>query len=69
VGLLRAQLEQADEEFGDDEAADTALDDTLDTATRLFRELTTEERTLLGELRAWAEDARGRPDQKTRELI
>jgi superfamily II DNA or RNA helicase len=69
VSYLRAQLEQADEEFGDDEAADTALDDTLDTATRLFRELTPEERTLLGELRAWAEDARGRPDQKSRELI
>ncbi|WP_129676587.1 DISARM system SNF2-like helicase DrmD [Candidatus Chloroploca sp. Khr17] len=69
VGILRAQLEQADEEFGDDEAADTALDDTLDTATRLFRELTPEERTLLDELRAWAEAARGRPDQKTRELI
>lgn len=69
VGLLRTQLEQADEEFGDDEVADTTLDDTLDTATRLFRELTPEERVLLDELRAWAEDARGRPDQKTHELI
>ncbi|MEI8166657.1 MAG: DISARM system SNF2-like helicase DrmD, partial [Chloroflexales bacterium] len=69
VTTLRAQLDQADEEFGDDEAADTALDDTLDTATRLFRALTPEERTLLDALRTWAEAARGRPDQKTHELI
>ena len=69
VGILRAQLDQADEEFGDDEAADTVLEDTLDTATRLFREVTPEERQLLEALRAWAEDARGRPDQKTHELI
>ena len=69
VGILRAHLDQADEEFGDDEAADTVLEDTLDTATRLFREVTPEERQLLEALRAWAEDARGRPDQKTHELI
>ena len=69
AGLLRSQLENVDEEFGDDAAADTALDDTLDTATRLFRALTPEERTLLDELRGWAEHARGKPDAKTQELI
>ncbi len=69
AGILRSQLENIDEEFGDDEAADAALDDTLDTATRLFRELTPEERQLLDELRRWAESARGKPDAKTQELI
>lgn len=69
AGILRSQLENMDEEFGDDEAADAALDDTLDTATRLFRELTPEERQLLDELRRWAESARGKPDAKTQELI
>lgn len=69
VGILRSQIDQVDEEFGDDESADVALDDTLDTASRLFRPLTDQERSLLNELREWAQDARGRPDQKTEELI
>ena len=69
VGILRSQLEQLDEEFGDDAAADATLDDTLDTATRLFRDLTPAERQLLDDLRSWARSARGRPDAKTQELI
>ena len=69
VGILRSQLEYLDEEFGDDEAADTALDDTLDTATRLFRELSPDERQQLDELTLWARRARGKPDAKTQELI
>ncbi|GAB4205910.1 MAG: DISARM system SNF2-like helicase DrmD [Roseiflexaceae bacterium] len=69
AGILRSQIESTDEEFGDDEAADAARDDTLDTASRLFRALTPEEETLLHELRSWAETARGRPDAKTQELI
>lgn len=69
MGILRAQIEQIDEEFGDDEAADTALDDTLDTASRLFRDLSAGERRDLDALRQWAESARGRPDSKTHALI
>lgn len=69
VSILRSQIEQVDEDFGDDDLADTALDDTLDTASRLFRELSPDERQMLTTLREWAEDARGRPDGKTQELI
>ncbi len=69
IGILRAQIEGVDEEFGDDESADATLDDTLDVASRLFRELTDEERALLAELRTWADAARGRPDSKTQALL
>lgn len=69
LGILRTQIEGVEEEFGDDEAADTVRNDTVDVATRLFRELTPDERTILADLRAWAEAARGRPDSKTEELI
>jgi hypothetical protein len=38
-------------------------------ASRLFRELTDEERALLAELRTWADAARGRPNSKTQALL
>jgi ERCC4-related helicase len=69
MGILRRQIEQVDEEFGDDGAADVAAADAVEAATRLFREPTAEEQALLNELRAWAGRARGSTDSKTQQLI
>ncbi|HEY1013513.1 MAG TPA: DISARM system SNF2-like helicase DrmD [Herpetosiphonaceae bacterium] len=68
VGILRQQIEQA-EAFNDDETAEEATDDAMSAASRLFAELSAEERLLLDQLRGWAGVARGRPDSRTRLLI
>ncbi|MBI3966543.1 MAG: DEAD/DEAH box helicase family protein [Chloroflexi bacterium] len=69
LGILRRQIEGIDEEFGDDDLADEATAEALTTASRLFREPSPAERELLDRLRDWAEDARRRPDSKTRALL
>ena len=69
IGILRRQIEGIDEEFGDDDMADEAAVDAVATATRLFREPSPAERDLLDRMRRWADDARGRPDSKTRALL
>jgi hypothetical protein len=67
--VLRQHIEQADEEFGDDDAAMMVTDDALATTSHLFRALSDEEQTLLRALQTWADDARGRPDSKAETLI
>src|SRR5262249_3467261 len=57
------------EEYADDDAADEAADEAVEGASRLFSELTTEERDLIRQMRDWAAGAVGRPDSKARELI
>ncbi|MBV9786750.1 MAG: DEAD/DEAH box helicase [Chloroflexi bacterium] len=69
LGILRQQIEQVEEEFGDDTAADVANTDALESATRLFRPVTSEEQALLDAMQHWAEAARGRPDSKLAALI
>lgn len=69
AGVLRQQIEATEEEFGDDELLEEASGDTLEAATRLFQPVTAEERRLLNELHAWAEQARGRPDSKAATLL
>jgi ERCC4-related helicase len=69
AGVLRQHIEQADEEFGDDDAAMMVTDDALATTSHLFRALSDEEQTLLRALQTWADDARGRPDSKAETLI
>jgi SNF2 family DNA or RNA helicase len=68
-GILRQYLDQAEEEYADDEAYETAESEALGTATRLFHAPTLAERDLLGKMRKWAEDASKRPDSKTRKLL
>ncbi len=68
-GGLRQQLEQADEEFGDDDEADEATTDALDLSSRLFSELSDEEAALLREMHSWAQSARGRADARAAELL
>jgi hypothetical protein len=68
-GILRRQLAQMEEEFADDEAYEESTDEAVTHTSRLFRELTAEERELLQEMRQWADGASKRPDAKARELL
>jgi hypothetical protein len=58
-----------EEEFADDEAYEESTDEAVTHTSRLFRELTAEERELLQEMRQWADGASKRPDAKARELL
>jgi hypothetical protein len=68
-GLLRRQLEQADEEYADDDLYDATSAEAVDTASRLFRPLTAEEQQLLDEMQRWAEETSDRTDAKADELL
>ena len=67
--ILRRQLQQIDESYADDDEFEGATDSAVDTATRAFRPLSGQEQALIDEMRAWAERATGRQDQKTRALV
>jgi superfamily II DNA or RNA helicase len=68
--ILRRQIESVEEEFGDDDAFEQATDDALDSSTRLFREPSPEEVTLLDRLQRWAERASsGGADSKASTLL
>ena len=69
MGILRRQIEQAEEEADNDEELEHANMDALEIATPLFREPSTHERSLLAQLRNWAAEARTRPDCKTAQLL
>ena len=69
IGVLRRQVEGVDEDFADDDAYAESTADAIDTATRLFRDLTPMERTLLQQMRDWATRAGGRPDSKADRLM
>jgi superfamily II DNA or RNA helicase len=69
LNVLRRQLDQSEEEFGDDDQYDAATDDTLAAAARIFRLPTAEEQRLLRELGRWADRAQHVPDSKAHKLI
>lgn len=69
VGILRAQLEQAENDDFEESDEDSSAEETLLTATRLFRPLSPRERELLKQMHAWAERASAQPDSKTKELF
>lgn len=66
---LQRELDRVDEEFGDDEEYEQTTRDTIETASRLFREPDPHEAKLLSEMRAWAETARNRADSKAQALL
>ncbi len=68
-GVLRRQLQQIDESYADDDDYEDATVGAVDTATRTFRSLNDQEKTLISDMRAWAQRAAGRQDQKTRSLV
>jgi superfamily II DNA or RNA helicase len=69
IGLLRRLVDQTEEEFANDEALEDSTGEAVEGASRLFRELTPEERDLLRRMSDWATGARARPDAKAQELI
>ena len=68
-GVLRRQLQQIDESYADDDEYEDATVGAVDTATRTFRSLNDQEKTLISDMRGWAQRAAGRQDQKTRALV
>lgn len=66
--LLR-EFDRVEEEFGDDSEYEEATADALDTASRLFREPSAEEKRSLEDMKRWAESTRHRADSKAAALI
>lgn len=69
MGILRQQIERAEEDYGIEEDFEEAVGDVLEESTRLFREPSPAEQRLLDEMQRWAIQASTRPDSKTAELI
>ena len=69
MGILRRQVEQAEEESDNDEALEEARIAALEATAPLFREPSSHERHLLAEMRTWAAWARTRPDSKAAKLL
>jgi hypothetical protein len=65
----RRQIEEADNDFANDEDAEQIALEAIEIASRHVSALTAEERTLLAELRKFAADAASRADSKARKLI
>jgi superfamily II DNA or RNA helicase len=69
MGILRRQVEQAEEETDNDEVLEEASASALEAAAPLFREPSAHEAHLLAQMRAWAARARALPDSKAAQLI
>lgn len=69
VGQLRALIDQAEEEYAEDEVADQTILAAVEAASTLWRKPTSEEEALLDKLAAWADRAYQRPDSKAETLI
>lgn len=67
-GLLR-QIELLDEDFDDDTAQETATEETVETASRGFGAIASDQSDLLRDLRAWAARAAETPDSKAKALV
>jgi SNF2 family DNA or RNA helicase len=69
MGILQRQIDKVEEEYGDDDLLEEATDDAVDSATRLFREPTTEETSLLKQMRDWASTTKAQGDSKAAQLV
>jgi superfamily II DNA or RNA helicase len=67
--VLLRQVEQAEEEYADEEANETSTSEALESATRLLSDLTSEEQSLLQELRTYADKASRVADTKAATLL
>jgi len=65
-GILRQQLDQAEQDDSDQE---DSASEAVATASELLHILSSEEKELLKKMRAWAEKAERRPDSKMQELL
>ncbi|MEW6234968.1 MAG: DISARM system SNF2-like helicase DrmD [Candidatus Omnitrophota bacterium] len=69
LNRLQQMVERMEEAYSDDAQYDESETDAIETTTRLFHDLTQEEKHYLKRMRDWADDAVRRPDCKTQELI
>ncbi len=69
LSVLQREFDRMDEEYADDFEYDEATADALDSATRLFAEPTEQEKSLLNQMKKWADRARAQQDSKTKQLI
>lgn len=69
IGILRQRIDATLEDAADDEVFEEATDEAVIEATTLLRELTTDEKSLLGELKKYADVGPARPDAKAVTLI
>jgi superfamily II DNA or RNA helicase len=69
VSVLSRQIADLDQDYADDHEAEEATGETVDLATRLFRELTEEETKLLRQMKEWANRAAVGPDAKAGVLL
>src|SRR5262249_42899877 len=67
-GVLQRQIDRMEEDYSVDDEAEEAAHDALDSATLLFQEPTDDEKTLLKQMKDWADRATGRLDAKAKEL-
>ncbi|MCC6899945.1 MAG: DEAD/DEAH box helicase family protein [Polyangiaceae bacterium] len=69
TGILRREIEAAEEENADDSAYEERAGEVVAETSTVFRPLSPAEEKLLGELQAWAGKAAGRPDSKAKALV
>jgi superfamily II DNA or RNA helicase len=69
VRILRRAIGETEEEYADDTRFEDSLSEAVQTAGSLVEKLSLRELDLLGEMRAWAERARSRPDSKVEALF
>ncbi|HUW12766.1 MAG TPA: DISARM system SNF2-like helicase DrmD, partial [Anaerolineae bacterium] len=69
IGILRRRVEELEVETADDDAYEADSVEVVDSASRLFHELTQDEAKLLADLRSYAESAASRADVKAAELV
>ena len=68
-GILQRQIDRVDEDYANDDEAEEAAQEAVDSASLLFHEPTGEELALLKEMKTWAERAKSRLDAKATELV
>jgi len=69
LGLLRREIEGAEEDAADDELYEERNLEAVETTSTVFRALSAEEQGLLRDMKEWASRASGRADAKAHRLI
>lgn len=67
--ILKQHIAEIEEDYANDETYEDATIEVVDSTSRVFEALSTEEETLLDQLIAWASTAAARPDAKAERLL
>ncbi len=68
-GVLRRLIQQAEEDYADDDRFQDAQNEAVGAASAALVALSVRERELLGEMVSWAERAKSRPDSKAKAIL